>query len=108
MNKEDLYLSDKEILVTDENGHATKRDIDSKDMHEILLLENDLEIIISKIIKLEKEVDRYDEGKLSIREKTILLLIPFVVGMGIAVPVFINEPNFISNILYIIKRKNYL
>ena len=100
MNKEYLYLSDKEILVTDENGHATKRDIESRDIHDVLLLENDLERIDTKIIKLEKEVHRYEESKLPLKEKIILALVPFVVGLGIAVPVFINEPNFLSNILY--------
>ena len=48
MNKEYLYLSDKEILVTDEKGHATKRNVESTDMHDVLLLENDLERIDTK------------------------------------------------------------
>lgn len=42
MNKEYVYLSNEEVLVIDENGHATKRNIESDNMHD-MLLENDLE-----------------------------------------------------------------
>ena len=49
-------------------------------MHDLLLQENNLEKINALIIKWEK--------------------IPFVVGMAIAVPLFINKPNFLFNVFY--------
>jgi len=95
MNKEYIYLSDKEILVTDEKGHATKRDIESTDIHNLLLLENDLEKINKKIINEEKEIHRYEESKLPLKEKIFLAAMPFIVGTLIPVFIFINKPNFL-------------
>jgi len=100
MNKEYIYLSDKEILVTDEKGHATKRDIESTDIHNLLLLENDLEKINKKIINEEKEIHRYEESKLPLKEKIFLAAMPFIVGTLIPVCIFINKPNFLYNVFY--------
>lgn len=77
MNKEYLYLSDKELLVIDEFGHATKRNVENDNMHDMLLLENDLEKINHKISKLEQKIQRDEELKNTTVEKIIIALIPF-------------------------------
>lgn len=82
MNKEYLYFSDKELLVIDENGHATKRNIENTNMHDMLLLENDLEKINETIIKLEKKIRQDKESKLTKKEKIFLAMIPFIIVMS--------------------------
>lgn len=81
MNKEYLYLSDKVMLVIDSNGHAVKRDIENNNMHDILLLENDLEKINETITKLEKIINREEENKLTKKDKIILAMTPFIIGI---------------------------
>lgn len=82
MNKEYVYLSDKELLVIDENGHATKRNIESNNMHDMLLLENDLQKINETIIRYEKIIHQYGKIKLTKGEKVILAMTPFIIGMS--------------------------
>jgi len=99
MNKEYIYLSYKEILVTDEKGHATKRDIEGDNMHEVLLLENDLEQIKSGISNLEKIIDNEEKSKLSIKGKIVLATIPFIIPMtGYCIAGLFN-PNLFSNVI---------
>ena len=81
MNKEYIYLSDKVLLVIDENGHATKRNIEIDNMHDMLLLENDLEKINEIIIRYEKIIHQEEEIKLTKKEKVILAMMPFIFGM---------------------------
>ena len=99
MNKEYLYLSDKEILVTDENGHAVKRDIESDNMHEVLLLENDLEKINSGIIQMEEIIHNEEEVKLSIKGKIILATVPFIIPMTFYCLAGLFDPNLFSNMI---------
>ncbi len=82
MNKEYVYLSDKELLVIDENGHATKRNIESDNMHDMLLLENDLEKINETIIRYEKIIHQGEEIKLTKKEKVFFAMLPFIIGMS--------------------------
>lgn len=82
MNKEYVYLSDKELLVIDENGHATKRNVESDNMHDVLLIENDLEKIDEAITKLKKIIQQSEESELSTKAKIILAIMPFIVGMS--------------------------
>lgn len=99
MNKEYIYLSDKEILVTDEKGHATKRDIEGDNMHEVLLLENDLEQINSGISNLEKIIDNEEKSKLSIKGKIVLATIPFIIPMTCYCIAGLFNPNLFSKII---------
>ena len=55
MNKEYMYLSDRSLLVTDENG-MQKRECYSNQMHEILLSENKVELADKALTKLEDEL----------------------------------------------------
>lgn len=55
MNKEYMYLSDKEMVVTSENGHMQKREIKYDNMPDILLIENKLEEINNLIDNLQME-----------------------------------------------------
>lgn len=82
MNKEYLYLSDRELLVIDENGHATKRNVESVNMHDMLLLENDLEKINKAITELEEKIHKDEEIKLTKKEKIIAAMIPFILTMS--------------------------
>ena len=82
MNKEYVYLSNEEVLVIDENGHATKRNIESDNMHDMLLLENDLEKINETIIRYEKIIHQEEEIKLTKKEKVFFAMLPFIIGMS--------------------------
>lgn len=75
MNKEYIYLSNKELIVTDEQGHLTKRVIESDNMHDVLMLENNLEKINTLINKIEEA--NKNEIKLNSKEKFIYYTIPF-------------------------------
>ena len=81
MNKEYMCLYDNEVLVIDENGHAIKRKIENVNVHDVLLIENDLEKINKKIISLEKIIYQDEKTKLTKKEIVIAALIPFIVGM---------------------------
>ena len=99
MNKEYLYLSDKEILVTDEKGHATKRDIESTDIHNLLLLENDLEKINLGISNLEEIIDNEEKSKLSIKGKIVLAAIVFIIPMTGFCIACLSNPNLFSKMI---------
>lgn len=81
MNKEYCYLSNKELLVIDDKGQPIKRNIESTDMHDMLLLENDLEKINNKIIELENIIYKYEKNKVTKMEKITLLSLPFFIAM---------------------------
>lgn len=83
MNKEYLYLSDKELLVIDELGHATKRNVETTNMQDVLLLENSLEEMNERIMELEKRVDQDKESKLTTKGKIIFAMSPFIVGVSV-------------------------
>ena len=63
MNKEYIYISDNEIIVSDEKGHTTRRSIDVEDINNLLLLEN----------KLEKVNDEIDDSQEKINYRKELL-----------------------------------
>ena len=99
MNKEYVYLSNEEVLVIDENGHATKRNIESDNMHDMLLLENDLEKINDTIVKYEKIIHHEEEIKLTKKDKIILAMIPFVIGMSVYGIACLINPSVFSYII---------
>lgn len=99
MNKEYIYLSDKELLVIDENGHATKRNIESDNMHDMLLLENDLEKINNTIIRYEKIIHQDEEAKLTKKRKVILAMVPFIIGMSAYGIACLINPSAFSHII---------
>ena len=99
MNKEYVYLSDKEVLVIDENGHATKRNIESDNMHDMLLLENDLEKINETIIRYEKIIHQEEEIKSTKKDKIILAMMPFIIGMSVYGIVCLINPSVFSHII---------
>ncbi len=99
MNKEYAYLSDKELLVINENGHATKRNVESSNMHDVLLLENDLEKIDETITQLEKLIQHNEESKFSIKGKIIFALITFILGMSIYGIACLGSPSISSYII---------
>lgn len=72
MNKEYMHISNNEIIVTDENGHLTKRVTDSADIQSELELENHLETVNNLIAELENKVSDYDSRKVSKPEKVLL------------------------------------
>lgn len=78
MNKSYVYLSMDELLVIDEKGNAKKRNFESENLHEILLLENDLEKINAKIEELENIINDYEKHKLTKKESIILYMLPFI------------------------------
>ena len=101
MNKEYIYLSDKELLVIDEFGHATKRNIESGNMHDVLLLENDLEKINVEINELERILQQDEESKLLKKGKIILAIMPFIIGMSFYGIAALVSPTLFSDIIAI-------
>lgn len=99
MNKEYVYLSDKELLVIDKNGHATKRNIESGNMHDMLLLENDLEKINETIIRYEKIIHQEEEIKSTKKDKIILAMMPFIIGMSAYGIACLINPSVFSHII---------
>lgn len=87
MNKEYMILSDNEVLVIDENGHAIKRKIENENMHDMLLLENDLEKINKTIVSLEKaihndeEINENKDGKIGFVVFNLIIML-LAYGMG--------------------------
>ncbi len=77
MNREYIYLSDTEVLVTNEHGHAEKRIIESNDLHQQLLLENNLEEVNNLINKIENELAHEDEIKIGFLGKAFAGTLPF-------------------------------
>lgn len=75
VNKEYIYLSSEELVVTDEQGHAKKRVVESENMHDLLLLENNLEQVNNLINKIEET--NKSEIKLNPKEKFVFYTIPF-------------------------------
>ena len=87
MNKEYMILSDNEVLVIDENGHAIKRKIENGNMHDVLLMENDLEKINKTIVSLEKaihndeEINENKDGKIGfVIFNLIIMLLAYGIG----------------------------
>ena len=78
MNKEYIYLSDKELIVTDEEGHLKKRIIESDNMHDLLLLENRLEKINNLINKINNNKNKTDLNK---KDKIIIYLFPLFLAI---------------------------
>ena len=99
MNKEYVYLSNEEVLVIDENGHATKRNIESDNMHDMLLLENDLEKINETIIRYEKIIHQEEMEEIKKKNKIILAMMPFIVGMSIYGIACLINPSVFSLII---------
>lgn len=69
MNKEYIYLSGEELIVADERGHVEKRAVESDNMHDLLLLENDLEEVdssIEKVNNLINEINAYKRNPLNL------------------------------------------
>ena len=91
MNKEYIYLSNKEVLVSDEAGHLTKRDVESDNMSEMLSLENNLEDINKKIQELEEYIAGREE--LTKTGKGIILTLPFIFSFVCAAGFSLIEPN---------------
>lgn len=81
MNKEYIYLSDNEIIVTDENGHTEKRIVECDDMHELLLLENNLENINNYINKVKDYLNANTD--LNLKKASILMFLIFPLGVVI-------------------------
>lgn len=77
MNKEYIYLSSEELVVTDEQGHAKKRIVESDNMHDLLLTENDLEKINNLIKEIEDRIDFDDKNKLNFIQKFFVGTSPF-------------------------------
>ena len=85
MNKEYIYINNEEIVVTDENGHATKRAVESDNMHDLLLLENNLEEVNNLINEIEKEETKYGELiRFTPLEKVFAYTLPFWLSMAAA------------------------
>lgn len=58
MNKEYMYLSDSDVIITNEEGRIVKRNFDnSVNVNKFLLNENKLEIISKELENLEYELD---------------------------------------------------
>lgn len=104
MNKEYVYLSDTEILVTDELGNNKKRKIENKNIHEILVLENKLEEINEIIIEFEEIIKKDDKLNLKEKETIIQLIIPFIISIASYGITFLITPSLLSfqNIISII------
>lgn len=82
MNKEYIYLSDKEMLVTDEKGISTKRNVEHDNMHDVLVLENELEKINKRVENLEKVIRHNEENKSGkIKDMMVLLTLNAVLGI---------------------------
>ena len=99
MNKEYVYLSDKELLVIDEKGNATKRNVENNDIHHVLLIENKLEIINEKISEEEEKINKEKARMLSKKEKAILAIIPFIFPTSAYGIACLIEPSVISHII---------
>lgn len=90
MNREFIYLNDKEIAVTDENGKITKRPAE-RDMRNILVSEDKLEDLDSHIkflndgIKIEeasvKLIDKWYKIMAGI-SAVIVITAPFTLGIA--------------------------
>lgn len=96
MNKEYVYLSDKELLVIDEKGNATKRNVENNDIHQVLLIENKLEIINEKISEEEEKINKEKAGMLSKKEKAF----PFIFGTSAYGIACLIEPHVIHHIIH--------
>ena len=99
MNKEYFYLSDKELIVTDTKGHITKRNVESPNMHDVLVLENYLEMLYNKINNLEAIIKNYEQVTLNKKEKVIASIIPFIIGMAAYVFIGIAQPEAFSHVI---------
>lgn len=75
MNRGYAYLSDEKMLVTDESGNLTKRDVEGNNMHEVLQIENVLEDLAKYIEQVEEKNE--NEPKLNLPEKTLIYTFPF-------------------------------
>lgn len=88
MNKEFMMLSDGNIAVTNENGNISKRN-NSDNIHEILLLENKIEIVDDTLKKLNK--DLFDKKGMEFLTKNMLkfqgplVLVSTIVGVSYGV-----------------------
>ena len=77
MNKEYTYLSNEEILVSDEFGHTQIRKIDSTNMHDVLQLEKALEYVTKVINKFEGNMQDESVCKFTLSEKIFAYTMPF-------------------------------
>lgn len=82
MNKEYVYLSKDEMLIIDDTGKATKRNVEYDNMHDLLKVENNLETIVNLINELEKSLKNPNEfSSYSKMEKIITCLLPLIPAM---------------------------
>lgn len=83
MNKEYAYLSNEEIIVTNEKGKMSKKKIESKDIEKELILENYIEKI-DKIIdciqfNLKSEQKNYPKTKIKKVLYNLLFFVPPII-----------------------------
>lgn len=82
MNKGFVYISNEEIVVTDDNGNLITRKIDAVDMRNLLILENNIEKINGIITKVENDLEKAQEIKNSktYKQNKKLLKLGFIIN----------------------------
>lgn len=100
MNKGFMYTSDKEIVVTDENGKINTREITGIDTKNILILENNLENINERINIVEEKLKTAKKVKDNSSVLKKMVRKGFIITEIIAslIP-FINKVNILINII---------
>ena len=81
MNREYIYLSDKEVIVSDETGHIEKRNINTSNIHDTMLLENALEELKKRIDELEEGKESTDREKFTFFEKAFAYTVPLLASI---------------------------
>lgn len=81
MNKQYVYLSSEEMLIINEDGKLSKRDVESNNMHELLTAENNLERVNAIITVLENSLNQADLfSSYSKKDKIITCLLPLILA----------------------------
>ena len=91
MNREFMYLNDKEVAVTDENGKITKRPAE-RDMRNVLVSEDKLEDLNSHIDYLKGSI-RIEEASIKIVDKWYKIMAGLSAFVVIAAPLTLGVAN---------------
>lgn len=85
-----MYLSDDELVTTNENGELQKRDVEANDMRGLLESENKLEIINNMINEIENELENLQKvipTQEFIQKRNLLLSIELSIIGGVLISV---------------------
>ena len=90
MNKDYMYLSDDEMIISDENGNMEIVPVLSRDIDKTLMLENSLEIIEDKIADINRKII-HEKGQKDYRLMQLKILVSAgIVGL-IAAPILYTD-----------------